>query len=67
MTDMDDMSEAFKAGMMRAVAILRQGASQHDLISETTNSISAIQGAIFTATVLRSYANGIEISAENGR
>jgi len=56
-------SEGYRDGLRRAVEILRSGAESEEFEAKTSHKIYVAEGAKFAATILRSWANGIEIEA----
>lgn len=56
------MSE-WQGGMMEAVRILRKGAQEYEDASKQSRKVLDIQVNELAASLLRSWANGIEIDA----
>ncbi len=55
--------DAYRAGMWKAITMLREAAMGYEQTAADERKIHASEGARFAATLLRSWANGIEIEA----
>lgn len=57
--------EGVKSGMAMAVLVLRAAASSHDEQAKGETNIAKAHGLMGASAVLKSWANGIEIIADN--
>lgn len=58
-------ASSLKAGMTQAVWVLRNAANTHEAEAALSKKVVESEGHTFAARVLRSYANGLEMDAEN--
>jgi hypothetical protein len=56
-------AQAYRDGLMRACAMLREAATNYDRDATEDRKIHASEGARFAAVLLRSWANSIEMEA----
>lgn len=54
-----------EAGMLGAAQTLREAASRHEADAAATKNIAEAGGHALAASILRSYANGLEMMADN--
>lgn len=59
--------DAFADGIERAARLLKESANRHDVSGRDRRAIAESQGHNFSATILRSYANGLDIEADKAR
>lgn len=56
-------NQGYKDGLLRAAEILRKGVTQYERDAIESTSVLNGQAATLAATLLRSWANGLEIEA----
>ena len=64
MTGASVQSGAFYSGMMEAVSILREAATDYEIKAVSCGIVAERSGLLSASAILRSWANGIEIKAD---